>query len=160
MVKSTNSGAKRTRFNNQLCHLPCDISYPNSLNAYLLIYQIKVIPLYFTASLVAQWYRIQLPMQESIPGLGRPPWRRKWQPTPVFLPGKFHGQGSLMGYKSMESQRVGHNLVTIQQYLLYRAIVRIEKINGKKDNKGESHEFVVVISRSRHLNSLCPFLYL
>ena len=27
----------------------------------------------------------------SIPGLGRPPWRREWQPTPVFLPGNFHG---------------------------------------------------------------------
>ena len=26
------------------------------------------------------------------------PWRRKWQPTPVFLPGKFHGQKRLMGY--------------------------------------------------------------
>ena len=34
----------------------------------------------------------------SIPGLRRFPWRRKWQPTPVFLPGKFHGQRSLMGY--------------------------------------------------------------
>ena len=26
------------------------------------------------------------------------PWRRKWQSTPVFLPGKFHGQRSLKGY--------------------------------------------------------------
>ena len=26
------------------------------------------------------------------------PWRRKWQPTLVFLPGEFHGQRSLMGY--------------------------------------------------------------
>ena len=26
------------------------------------------------------------------------PWRRKWQATPVFLPGKSHGQRSLMGY--------------------------------------------------------------
>ena len=26
------------------------------------------------------------------------PWRRKWQPTPVFLPGKSHGQRSLGGY--------------------------------------------------------------
>ena len=26
------------------------------------------------------------------------PWRRKWQPTPVFLCGKFHGQRSLEGY--------------------------------------------------------------
>ena len=25
-------------------------------------------------------------------------WRRKWQPTPVFLPGKFHGWRSLVGY--------------------------------------------------------------
>ena len=31
----------------------------------------------------------------SIPVLGRSiPWRRKWQPTPVFLPGKSHEQGS------------------------------------------------------------------
>jgi len=26
------------------------------------------------------------------------PWRRKWQPTPVFLPGEFNGQRSLAGY--------------------------------------------------------------
>ena len=26
------------------------------------------------------------------------PWRRKWHPTPVFLPGKPHGQRSLVGY--------------------------------------------------------------
>ena len=26
------------------------------------------------------------------------PWSRKWQPTPVFLPGEFHGQRSLVGY--------------------------------------------------------------
>ena len=34
----------------------------------------------------------------SIPGWGRFPWRRKWQPTPKFLPGEFHGQRSLVGY--------------------------------------------------------------
>ena len=32
------------------------------------------------------------------PGSGRFPWRRKWQPSLVFLPGKFHGQRSLAGY--------------------------------------------------------------
>ena len=37
-------------------------------------------------------------------------WRRKWQPTPVFLPEEFHGQGSMAGYKG--SQRVGHDLAT------------------------------------------------
>ena len=25
-------------------------------------------------------------------------WRRKWQPTPVFLPGESHGQRNLVGY--------------------------------------------------------------
>ena len=36
----------------------------------------------------------------SIPGSGRFPWRRKWQPTPVFLPGKYHGERSQAGYGS------------------------------------------------------------
>ena len=27
------------------------------------------------------------------------PWRREWQPTPVLLPGKSHGQRSLVGYR-------------------------------------------------------------
>ena len=30
------------------------------------------------------------------PWVGKIPWRRKWQPTPVFLPGKFSGQKSLV----------------------------------------------------------------
>ena len=30
--------------------------------------------------------------------IGKIPWRREWQPTPVFLPGEFHGQRSLGGY--------------------------------------------------------------
>ena len=34
----------------------------------------------------------------SIPGLGRPPWRREWLPTLVFLPGESHGQRSLTSY--------------------------------------------------------------
>ena len=29
--------------------------------------------------------------------VGKIPWRRKWQPTPLLLPGKFHGQRSLAG---------------------------------------------------------------
>ena len=39
------------------------------------------------------------------------PWRRAWQPTPVFLPGEFHGQRSLAGrLQSMGSWRVRHDL--------------------------------------------------
>ena len=32
------------------------------------------------------------------PWVGKIPWRRKWHPTPVLLPGKYHGQRSLVGY--------------------------------------------------------------
>ena len=32
------------------------------------------------------------------PWVRKIPWSRKWQPTPVFLPGKSHGQRSLVGY--------------------------------------------------------------
>ena len=42
------------------------------------------------------------------PWVGKISWRRKWQPTPVFLPGKSHGWRSLVGYKSKGWQRVGH----------------------------------------------------
>ena len=34
------------------------------------------------------------------PWVGKIPWRRAWQPTPVFLPGESHGQRILVGYSS------------------------------------------------------------
>ena len=43
------------------------------------------------------------------------PWRGKWQPTPIFLPGKSHGQRKLVGYNPWGLKRVGHNLATKQQ---------------------------------------------
>ena len=36
-------------------------------------------------------------------------WRRKWQPTPVFLPGRIPGIGEPGGLPSMGSHRVGHD---------------------------------------------------
>ena len=46
--------------------------------------------------------------------VGKIPWRRQWQPTPVFLPEEYQTEepGRL---QSMESQRVGHNLANKQQ---------------------------------------------
>ena len=51
-----------------------------------------------------------------ISGVGKVPWKRKWQPTPEFLPGKFHGQRSQAGHSPWGHKRVGHNLVNKQQY--------------------------------------------
>ena len=36
-------------------------------------------------------------------------WRRKWQPTPVFLPGESQGPGEPGGLPSMGSHGVGHD---------------------------------------------------
>ena len=47
------------------------------------------------------------------PWAGKIPWKRKWEPTPIFLPGKSHRQRSLEGYSPWGSQRVGHNLANL-----------------------------------------------
>ena len=38
------------------------------------------------------------------PWVGKIPWRRNWQPTPVFLPGESHGQRSLEGYSPWDPE--------------------------------------------------------
>ena len=43
------------------------------------------------------------------PWVGKILWRRKWQPTPVLLPGKFHGTEEPGRLQSMGSQRVRHD---------------------------------------------------
>ena len=47
-----------------------------------------------------RWSRIHLQCRRPgfNPWVGKVPWRREWQPTPVFLPGEFHGQRILVGY--------------------------------------------------------------
>ena len=61
-------------------------------------------------SLVVQTIKNLPAMQETqVRSLGwKIPWTRKWQPTPVFLPGELHGQRSFAGY-SPWGERVGHD---------------------------------------------------
>ena len=40
------------------------------------------------------------------PSVGKSPWRRKGQATPVFLPGKSHGQKNLVGYSPWGHQEL------------------------------------------------------
>ena len=40
------------------------------------------------------------------------PWSRKWQPTPIFLSGKSHGQRILVGYSPWDCKRIRHDLGT------------------------------------------------
>ena len=46
------------------------------------------------------------------PRVGKIPWRRKWQPAPVCMPRKFHGQRSLASYSQWGYKRDGYNYVT------------------------------------------------
>ena len=68
---------------------------------YVLITTIASLP---GASQVALVVKNPLPVLERHkgsrfdPGVGKILWKRAWQPTPVFLPGKFHEQRSLAGY--------------------------------------------------------------
>ena len=43
------------------------------------------------------------------PWVRKTPWRRKWQPTPEFLPGESHGQRCLVGYSPWGHKRVRHD---------------------------------------------------
>ena len=52
------------------------------------------------------------------PWVSKIAWRRKWQPTPVFLPGKSHGQRSPAGNHSWAHIRVGHHSATKWQLWL------------------------------------------
>ena len=53
-------------------------------------------------SLLLSRYKVVICLQWGRPGfnprVGKIPWRRKWQATPVLLPGKFHGSRSMVGY--------------------------------------------------------------
>ena len=62
--------------------------------------------------------------QDFNPWLRKIPWSRKWQPTPVFLPGKFHGQSRLAVYIPWGHKRVIHDRVT-------------EQASKSEDSKGE-----------------------
>ena len=44
------------------------------------------------------WLSLQCGRPRFNPWVGKTSWRRKWQPTPVFLPGKSHGWRILVGY--------------------------------------------------------------
>ena len=60
------------------------------------------------------------------------PWRRAWQPTPVFLPGESHGQRSLVGYstwahKELVTTETKHNAVPKVSYSILFQCLSLEE---------------------------------
>ena len=71
------------------------------------------------------------------------PWRKKWQPPPVFLPGKPHGQRSLAGYSPWGCKRVRHDLAAKQQ---------------QKSSLSSRKELGIVQTNHKCSSSLCQWL--
>ena len=76
-------------------------------------------------------------MQETrILSLGRQdPWRKKWQPTPVSLPGKAHGQRSLVGcspWDHKESNPTEQHTTLISEDYGIRLWNKVDKLDQKQ----------------------------
>ena len=70
--------------------------------------------------------------------MGKIPWKRKWQPTPVFLPGKSHGQRSLVGYSPQghkESDTTEATLHICIHILSLQASLKAEVVSGRNQNQ-------------------------
>ena len=59
-----------------------------------------------------------------IPGLGRSPGRKKWQPTPIFLPGKSHAQRNLAGHSPWSHK---------ESYMTEHARPYMSRVIGEKE---------------------------
>ena len=83
-----------------------------------------------------QRIRLQCGRPGFDPWVRKTPWRREWLPTPVFLPGEFHRQRSLVGYNSWghkESDTTErrtqhtHYIITLGFYLTLSATLMSER---------------------------------
>ena len=116
-LRSTVGSCRLLILNTAVC-----VSIPNSL----IIPSPSSFPPENTCSFSSLWIsfcsvcQVMRDSNEGLPAVRRPgfdpwvrktPWQRKWQPTPVFLPGKSHGPRSLAGY-SPWGRRVGHDWAT------------------------------------------------
>ena len=74
------------------------ILFPNVFFTWLPLYLIYKKASSFGNDFVTHYFTIVFTITSN--------WRRKWQPTPVFLPGKFHGQRKLAGYSPWGSKEL------------------------------------------------------
>ena len=71
------------------------------------------------------------------------PWRRKWQPTPVFLPGKSHRERHLVGYSSRGRKESNTTLVTKPQQRYHLEVFGEVTLQGNfKVGRSESGAFL------------------
>ena len=64
-----------------------------------------------SSSAIKNLSAMQEMQKTQVPRIGKIPWRRAWEPTPVFLPGESHGQRGLAAYIPWDRKRVRHDWV-------------------------------------------------
>ena len=114
-------GALNTTWSKCTCELETAILYCNENNKILALEATEIGGLFMATTTIPNGYiykslTVYIPIVLGFPGgsdgkefacntgdmgprSGWFPWRREWLPTPVFLPGEFHGQRSLAGYR-------------------------------------------------------------
>ena len=68
------------------------------------------------------------------PWVGKVPWSRKWQPTPVFMPRRSHGQRSLVGYSPWgrkESDTTEHACMRV--HFIFIALTDLQPSEGAQE---------------------------
>ena len=76
------------------------------------------------------------------PWVGKIPWRRKWQPTPIFLPGKSHGQRSRVDYKELDTTEYA-----------YKHTQNVSVSSSKQSTDSSWHVLAIAISKISPLDT-------
>ena len=101
----------------QFRDMPREISNLTIVRAVYTFLSEKALDYYFYSAPASRFLfmllRLRLIHHVHVP-YGLSLWQRKWQPTPVFLPGESHGPRRLAGYSPWGHRRVRHGLVTNQ----------------------------------------------
>ena len=136
----------------QQCWPPWPPSQPLSMGPYEAFGQHQVDP-GFLRCLSGKEYACQAGDAGLIPG-SKDPWRREWQPTPVFLPGKSHGQRSLVGCSPW-----GHKKSDMTEWLSNRWIMFQVPPGSSHENEFSCSCQEVVCLKSCHTGNVFLFFF-
>ena len=103
-------------------------------------------------SLVAQRVKHLPAMQKTRvfdPWVRKIPWRRKWQPTPVLLPGKSHRWRSLVGYSPWDCKELD---VTEWLHFTLKKDKKQEKKRTDRDGTDRKYNRMIVLNSTNHVN--------
>ena len=109
------------------------------------------------SSPIVQWSGIHVQCRRSSrtlqfdPWVRKIPWRKKWQPTPVFLPGKSRGQRSLVGYSPWGRRRVRTDWATEHKHPIIQTYEQSAKMcqtlmHGQENKDSCSHAIYILDS--------------